>query len=161
MTKEVEYVVIEGPDCAGKTTLAEQLCKETETICIKEPWSVLGKIALKTSNPVFQTVLFVLDRVFLHKFVVRRMRGRTIISDRSYVSTLAYQGRRSRLATLIATLYAPRIDLLILLLPPPEVLVERCKGRRESFDPDVREAYKRVVATLVAEGKVEHVVVLG
>ena len=142
-------IAIEGIDGAGKSTLTRALASALR----RRGWSVavhrepvdrrLGALAQAASVKDAWTgaVYFTVDR----HLAVRRLRSRLarydlVLTDRSFYSTLAYQGSalpardRSRLETLQreATV-AP--DQVLLVWIPPEFALGRVGGRRGARGP--------------------------
>lgn len=143
------YVVVEGPDCSGKTTLWRLLCESlrragARVACAREPWGPLGRIAARAPSPGLQALLYTLDRLWLllagglgpcRGLALCLARGYTVVSDRGWPSTWAYQGCAggSRLAKILAGLAARvmRPDRLHMLTPPAWEVKARCRGRGE------------------------------
>ncbi len=92
------YVIIEGVDTSGKTTQIEILKKSFPTaIFTKEPGgSELGKEIreillygeIKSRNA--ELLLFLADRAEHYESVIKHNRDKLIISDRGFVSGIAY-----------------------------------------------------------------------
>ena len=112
------YVVVEGIDGSGKSRLTRSLAASLR----RRGWSVavrrephdrtLGALAQATSprDPWTGGVYFTLDRILAHRELERDLRTHdVVVSDRSFYSTLAYQGsalpatRARRLARLQST----------------------------------------------------------
>ena len=101
------YIAIEGVDGSGKSTVAAALAGRFEAmgetvVCVREPGGtpvgeavrglLLDSDSLDTWAEVF---LFAAQRAELVKTVVKPAleRGEWVISDRTYYSSIAYQGR--------------------------------------------------------------------
>ena len=94
-------VALEGIDGSGKSTLQRLLARRWRAegypvACLHEPFDrALGSEALRTTreNPSWAAVLFTLDR-WVGRPRVRAALGRPaiVLLDRSFYSTLAYQG---------------------------------------------------------------------
>lgn len=91
------YVAIEGVDTCGKSTQVELLKNEfKEALFIKEPgFTKLGAkirdIVLHDSlSDIARMFLFLADRAELYEKEIKQAKDRTIISDRSAISGIAY-----------------------------------------------------------------------
>jgi hypothetical protein len=95
---------LKGPDGSGKTTLSKNLVRtltedSVETICTREPGGTdagnsIRELVLRTDVAhEAKLCLFYADRLqHLHTVVVSALRaGKTVISDRSELSTYSYQ----------------------------------------------------------------------
>lgn len=103
MQKQGKYILIDGPDGCGKTTLIQTLKQQhPEFIYVKEPGDEcfesnrqIRQILLHGSQelpPEVELHLFLADRLVVLEYVQEQLAlGRTVISDRSLCSTLAYQ----------------------------------------------------------------------
>jgi dTMP kinase len=94
-------------------------------------------------------------------------RGTTVVTDRYYLSSLAYQALGCDLAWLReVNRYALRPDLTVFLTVPADVGMDRLSGRetRERFEEDRGELgriaglYDAAIKLLAAEGEVVHVI---
>jgi dTMP kinase len=98
------YIVIEGIDGSGKTTLAENLKERLEEIevpvvCVKEPYNEKLKEVIaqvKKEEPIDEeailSALFAADRLILKQEIFDyTTAGINVISDRSKLSSFAYQ----------------------------------------------------------------------
>ncbi len=100
MSRKAVFIVLEGIDGSGKTTLAKSLKEKLEakgykTQLTAEPTSgPVGSLlrSEKIGDPKAETLLFVADRS-CHTSEIRGLleKGISVISDRYYASTLAYQ----------------------------------------------------------------------
>lgn len=174
MKGDAPFIVIEGPDGAGTTTLAKALAEiatdhgyETERTCEPSDGQI-GTLARRGAREgadwgwaTFAT-LFHLDRLdHLRTVIVPCLRhGRAVICDRYYVSTLVYQGvqaqraddespqmgvaRVARLIDLQPRMREP--DLLIFVQTPLAVCAERMAGRVGVDAFEVLEFQERVHA---------------
>ena len=103
-----KYVVIEGIDGAGKTTFIELLKqkikekkKELEVIIVKEPFNkefiksyLMIDFNNKELNEMKNVFAFALDRTFVNNELLKlknSFENLIIISDRSFISSMAYQ----------------------------------------------------------------------
>lgn len=99
-----DYITFDGPDGCGKTTQAAMLAERLSgSVLTREPGgtavgAVLRSILLDPANghlaPLTEMLLMQADRAQHIAEIVRPNleAGRTVISDRSILSTLAYQG---------------------------------------------------------------------
>jgi dTMP kinase len=174
-------IVLEGLDGAGTTTQARRLAEHLRTRGIaahltREPSDgpvgrliremLTGRHAL-ASEPISQStfgLLFAADRLdHLQREVDPQIAaGVTVISDRWYHSSLAYQGTgadRDWITALNAR--ARRPDLTLFLEVRPEIAAQRrvAAGRvQELFDDlqmqqDVEVGYRATIAELTAHGE--------
>lgn len=148
-----KFIVFEGIDGAGKTTQIKLLCAALESLGIKckttvEPTELPSGRLLRRAlsgelkkTPIEMAEMFAEDRV-LHNTDpeegISRMLadGYTVISDRYYYSSLAYQGAALGYDT-VARLNLEnkdirRPDICIFLDLTPEKSLERIGGRGES-----------------------------
>jgi dTMP kinase len=159
-------VVIEGIDGSGKSSVARRLAsrwrrKGHRVVLTREPVDRrLGKAAveLAPTDPWGAATLFSLDRLLARPAIARALRtGAIVLQDRSYFSTIAYQGERlspqlrdrlHRLQTRIAI----RPDRVLWLDVPPDLALARVRQRggprdaleRRSFLRGVRRGYARL-----------------
>ena len=151
-----KFIVIEGGDGAGKDTQIELLKRDFDTeafLYTREPGGTkLGKVLREMllhetygSLPLLtEAFLFLADRAQHVAEVVLPaiQRGRIVISNRSYISMIAYQlhGRdRMDLAPMVdlavANIYKDaKPDLAIILDLPPQVGIDRQKAAGKTFD---------------------------
>jgi dTMP kinase len=144
-------VAVEGIDGAGKTTLLARLeqglRREGRKVGRwKEPSdSLLGEAArgLAAEQPAQAALLFTLDRGARAQ-ELERLRARTdvVLCDRSYFSTLAYQG-----STLSPRLRRELERMQVALVPSPDVVLW--------LDLPPREALRRVAARGVLRSALE------
>ena len=153
------YIVFEGIDGAGKSTQI-QLLKEwlenngfrVETL-VEPTDSEVGKLIRKilqrpdaTTDRVQKTLglLFAADRMLIMDKLEDK--SKIIISDRSFISSLAYQEPADRIEVL--NKYAKKPDLLILLDLDVKKSVSRTSGEdtfeNEEFLTGVRENYLKI-----------------
>lgn len=146
-----KFIVFEGLDGTGKTTqlrlLAELLRNRGETVHTdaeptKGPAGLLLRKMLAGETPADEwanAALFFADRVHHNTdpengIKARLARGETVLSDRYYYSTFAYQGVNTDLDWVMSMHYGcPQIaqpDLVLFLTMPPEKCVARIKARR-------------------------------
>ncbi|MCI4327099.1 MAG: dTMP kinase [Thermoplasmata archaeon] len=135
-------LVIEGIDGSGKSTLADALARRwtahgRPTVRWHEPSDpAIGSRGAEADrvDPRRAAMLFTLDRTLARPELEARLAKSDVLADRSFYSTLAYQGsrlsavdRRGLEAMQLAVAVAP--DLVVLLDLPPEEAVRRV-GRR-------------------------------
>lgn len=148
------YVAIEGIDGAGKSTFTQRLARALRVRGYRvrqrrEPHDpTLGHFAQEVGakDPWTSAVFFTLDRYLAREELERDLgRADVVLSDRSFYSTLAYQGSalpaaaRKRLAAMQAVATrAP--DTVILLDLPIHHALRRVGGRGRRRAPFERRA---------------------
>ncbi|MBN2199030.1 MAG: dTMP kinase [Candidatus Aminicenantes bacterium] len=155
-------VVLEGIDGSGKTTQARRLAGAlrragVDTALFREPtrgpWGrMIRRLARRprSLNAEEELFLFLLDR---RDNVERNLkpalrRKKTIVLDRYYFSTIAYQGARGISRDRIRRLnerFAPPPDLVFILDVPPGRGLGRITGRRKREPLFERKSYLRRV----------------
>lgn len=170
-------IVLEGIDGSGKTTLQHKLGQELrgrghQLVLTKEPTDgPLGqKIRMMTAAdrkhmlPDEEFGLFHADRLNHVTKVVRPAleQGNTVLQDRGYWSTVAYQGERGLLRPWLlyeSRKIAPEPDLWIVIDVPSEVARARIDRERkaDAFEhPHVlerlRDFYKQIPDALLLDG---------
>lgn len=146
-----KYIVLEGIDGSGKTTQFEQLAARLpQAITVREPGGTpmgesvraLLKAADIPRTGMTNAFLFAAARAELIATVVRPalLAGHIVLSDRNWLSSVAYQGaeggpteeiiRLNQLAT--KELFTP--DLLILIDTPPQTALARVQRRAQRDD---------------------------
>lgn len=107
MATDNRYIALEGGDGSGKTTVSTALSAELrarghEVIEVREPGGTeLGEVVRELLldsdhvDPWAEVLLFAAQRAQLAREVVHPAleAGRWVISDRTYYSSIAYQGR--------------------------------------------------------------------
>jgi dTMP kinase len=160
------YIVFEGIDGAGKTTQINMLKEWLEANGFKvetlvEPTdSEVGKLIRKilerpdaTTDRVQKTLglLFAADRMLIMDKLEDE--SKIIISDRSFISSLAYQEPADWIEVL--NRYAKRPDLLILMDLDVKTSVARTSGKdtfeNEEFLTGVRENYLNLAESYTCE----------
>lgn len=163
--KRGKLIVFEGIDGAGKSTQARMLRRKLkargrESVSLREP--TRGRFGrelrakAKTAGsltPDEELALFLKDR---RENVARNIRpalraGKTVILDRYYFSTIAYQGARGLDPARIRTVnerFAPKPDLVFILDIGPAAGLSRIAGRKSRDMLFEREAYLRRVRRL-------------
>lgn len=176
--KKGRFIVFEGIDGAGKTTqielLAKRLSESGEVVSITaEPTDNESGRALRRAlsgkephSECEMAVMFVFDRIG-HNAQIEELlaQGKTVICDRYYYSTLAYQGKSTDYAWVRAmNIGCPDIrrpDACIYLdLTPEESLARISKGREaveiyENLEKltEVRDSFFSVIEDLRADGE--------
>lgn len=169
------FVVLEGPEGAGKTTLAASLGERFraagyQAVMVREPGGTPAAEALRTvlltmagSLSGEQELLFMTAaRADLVQRVIRPAlaQGRVVVSDRYELSTMAYQGAgRGLPAEKVAFVNhcatgGLRPDLTLVLDISPELGAARqlASGKtRDRLDREPLEFHRRVAARYLAE----------
>ena len=174
-------IVLEGLDGAGTTTQARRLvdhlrARGGQAHLTREPSDgpigrliremLVGQHAIPGQSIAQSTfgLLFAADRMdhLQREVEVQLAAGATVVSDRWYHSSLAYQGTgadRDWIATLNAR--ARRPDLTIFLEVRPEIAAQRrvAAGRVQELFEDIRmqeavaAGYQATIAELMAQGE--------
>lgn len=150
-----KFVVVEGPDGVGKTTLASRLAARlrdlgADVLEVREPGGTPIAEAARAAvldprldaTPLAELFLMLAARADLVERVIRPslLVGRVVLGDRYDLSTLAYQveGRRlPRDAVLAANQLATgglTPDLTLVLDAPQDALNERMTAQRKERD---------------------------
>ena len=159
-------IAFEGIDGTGKSTqiklLADWLRAQGEdVVATREPTdSVYGRrirelyVNRGACTPEEELELFIEDRKLHVKEVIRPAlnAGRTVLTDRYYYSTAAYQGANGLDVKQILqrNRFAPQPDLVILLTMPPELSAERISSRGEQLNAFEQLSYLRRVSEIFA-----------
>jgi dTMP kinase len=138
-------IVIEGIDGSGTTTQSEMLLDWLKRVGIpsiftREPskgplGAALRQHLARTAElggPESEALAFAADRMdhVATEILPALSRGVTVVSDRYYLSSLAYQALSCDLAWLLdINRYATRPDLTVFLAVPAEIGVARFSGR--------------------------------
>jgi dTMP kinase len=148
------FLVFEGIDVSGKSTQARRIAELRDALFTFEPGDTPLGVDLRhwvldaatPMNPATEALLMLADRAHhVHSVIEPTLaRGRSVVSDRYYASTLAYQGygRGVDLELLQSAselaIGSCRADATVLLDIPLEVVNERRahdqKDRFESAD---------------------------
>jgi dTMP kinase len=150
-------IALEGIDGAGKSTVARRLAQRLRA----QGWSVgrwrepvdreLGRLAQAAgaSDPWTGAIYFTLDRHLARPRLARALaRFELVVSDRSYYSTLAYQGsalpaRSRRRLEALQRVAAVAPDRVVWIDVPPAEALRRLGRRRSARGPLER---RRVLA---------------
>ncbi|MEM4246375.1 MAG: dTMP kinase [Candidatus Bathyarchaeia archaeon] len=163
------FIVLEGIDGSGKTLhsklLHKKLVQEGERAALTmEPSRgevgrlIRGLIAdRKKKSAMIETLLFTADRLDHLSCEIEPLlrKGTTVVCDRYYYSTLAYQGAQGVDLDLIRSLnrFARKPDLSFYLDVPPEVALARMARRRSIFESrSLLERVREIYLDLVREG---------
>ncbi len=162
------FVVFEGIDASGKSTQARRVAELHDAHFTFEPGDTALGVDLRRwvldaatpMSPITEALLMLSDRSHHVRTVIEPIlqSGRSVVSDRFFASTLAYQGygRGVDLARLEAAtemaVGSSLPDLTLLIDTPLEVAIERrapdAKDRFESADLDfhqrVRDGYLKI-----------------
>lgn len=169
-----EFIVIEGLDGTGKTTqislLADELRKRGIAVeTTAEPTALpTGRLLRRVlsgevkSSPWSTAALFLSDRIQhnVGENGIRDMleQGKTVISDRYYYSTFAYQGSDTDVAwTMDMHFSCPEIrkpDLVIFLTADVDVCLDRIRSNRPD---DAIEIYENTESLSKTKAKFEQV----
>lgn len=162
------YIVIEGLDGVGSTTQTRRLAGWVQRngltdLAIREPSdNPVGQLIRRflrhefAMPPAAVALAFAADRLLLHETVIAPAlaKGNVVISDRSVLSSLAYQAFENDVTWIEAiNRTMPRADLTLLLDAPVSVCLERLAKRggvpdryeQEETLKAVRAAYYRAV----------------
>ncbi|MBF0523564.1 MAG: dTMP kinase [Deltaproteobacteria bacterium] len=140
------FVAFEGIDGSGKTTQAHMLKdhlsnRGIEVVLTCEPTSgPIGRAIRQAAvspdpmSPEEETDLFIQDRAdHVKNLILPALRlKQVVITDRYYLSTMAYQGARGLEPAAIRTkneLFAPSPDLTLLIDIPPAIALQRIQAR--------------------------------
>jgi dTMP kinase len=171
-------VVLEGIDGSGKSTLSSGLAEAVEArgfrvVRTREPTDgpigrqirALAASGRSTVSPEEEFRLFHEDRRAHVAEVVRPAltRGDVVIQDRSYFSTVAYQGQRGLDRGWLlqeSEAIAPRPDILLVIDVRVEDAMERIRSSRRSSDDfeskatleEVRRAFLAFEGAIVLDG---------
>ena len=167
------YIVFEGIDGSGKTSITQKLKefleRENKKVYIRaepfdrkfieETFEKVKKIKNETLKNVVITLAFAYDRAFLED-EFKEKKG-VIIGDRSFISSLAYQGLDLPLDYVFnVNKFFELPDCVFYLDVNPEIALERIEKRGEKrsyyekieYLNKIRENYKRVLDYLKKKG---------
>ena len=160
MTTGPLYVALEGWEASGKSTQADLLASALDAVRVREPGGTELGVGIRSLlldggevTPRAEALLFAADRAHLVDTVVGPAlgRGRNVVSDRSFLSSLAYQGhgrgfdvdelRRLNLWALGGTVP----DLVVYLYIPLELATARMGGERDRLESETGAFHRAVV----------------
>ncbi len=160
------FIVLEGIDGAGKTTMAKMLIKDLEDDGYKvvytfEPWTSKFIESLKELGPLrnayMEALVYAADRLLHIREVIEPAinSGYIVICDRYYYSSAAYQSAMGAPIDWILTInmFAIKPNIAIYLDIEPEIGIARKKGLSSRFPEyedyailkKVRDAYLEMV----------------
>ncbi len=168
-------IVFEGPDGVGKSTHAQLLANYLgeQAILTKEPGGTEQSDALRevlltqaSLTPTAQTTLMAISRRLTQTDIVipAMSTGLTVVRDRSFLSSMAYQGSGGELGSNYVLLknLGPWLvipDLVMLFEPPALPLKEADETTFEQEGDDfkrrVREGFTNLPATIASLAEVE------
>ncbi len=164
MKKKGLFITIEGGEACGKSTQVELLKKHFagDVIFVREPGATslgekIRQELLHDENVVIcgraELLLFIAARVELYEEVIKPAleSGKTVIADRFYDSTVAYQGfaRGVMSGSEILSLNKRFLNgltpnLTIYLRLEPEIAFKRKNGGLDKFEREELDFHKRV-----------------
>ncbi|NPB00864.1 MAG: dTMP kinase [Crenarchaeota archaeon] len=151
----MRWIVFEGPDCVGKSTIIRELSKILQehgwkTFITSEPSSSpIGKLIRdwllkeKIYPPHVYALLFTSDRYYHYHNIVKKMleKGYIVLQERYKLSTIVYQSEMGVDEEWLIEInkYVPDPDLVIVLDADIETLRRRLetKSQREIFENDI------------------------
>lgn len=173
MSARGKLIAFEGIDGAGKSTQIQRLAARLDAAghpvtTTREPtdgpWGKKIRSSAETGrmSPADELAAFIEDRrQHVRELIEPSLdAGRTVLIDRYYFSTVAYQGARGLEPTelLAANAFAPAPDLLLLFDLPPRVSLERVRSRGGGVDLFEREdeltRVREIFLSLEAPGRV-------
>jgi dTMP kinase len=155
--KKYKLIIFEGIDGSGKTTQTKYFAKKLNAFYFREP-NFFKKEILKEINPLTELFLFLADRSEVYsriKNIISLRQSASIILDRSFPSTLAYQLIGRNLKKLISIDDYLKIDLLARQKIDPDLVIvfdvsvditlrrlkKKTKFEEKNFLIKVRKAY--------------------
>lgn len=162
-----KFIVFEGLDGTGKSTqiklLAEYLRSRGESVFVDTEPSALesGKLIRRVlsgeipSSPWGTAALFLADRINQNtdeeNGIVKHLNdGDTVILDRYYFSTFAYQGYETDLRWTMDIHYGcpalKRPDIVLFLTMSPEKCIARIRANRKEEELEIYETTERLTA---------------
>lgn len=169
-----KFIVIDGPDGAGKTTQIKLLCEYltaegADVLCAVDPGATavgerIRQVLLDRDNsrmcPTCEALLFMASRAQLIEEVVRPAisAGKVVVCDRFVSATLAYQGAGGLSEKLIRELAGVAVqglwpDLTVVLDVPIEVGLGRLSGRPDRIEAKPNEYHQRVRRMFLAQAR--------
>ncbi len=161
MTQRGKYIAFEGWEASGKSTQARLLSRRLDAVLTREPGGTALGVAIRDlllgNGPApterAEALLFAADRAQHLAEVVEPAlaEGSDVITDRSYGSTLAYQGygrgqsieELMRLVEWTSGGLLP--DLVILLKVPVKTADDRLGDQRDRMESEDADFANRVV----------------
>lgn len=161
MSKKGVYIAIEGLDGSGKSSISDYIVNNFPFNRTREPGgtkfgSNIREILLHDKEilltPETEILLMTADRVenLKRNIIPQLENGTNILSDRCYISTLAYQGGGKglnisdiiKLNNIFLDSNIP--DLIIFIDTPVNVCMERIKREKDKFESLGYDFYERV-----------------
>lgn len=145
--KRMVYVVVEGIDGCGKTSLCNRLQDSgMDVVFTREPYDQSIK-DLKGLDPVELAYKFAEDRyMHMRDVVIPALKSdKHIISDRSYISNLVYQGRTKNIEKWVMSIQPCNLtapDSIIFLTCDPNIAAQR-SGETPEILEDIQNRYVR------------------
>ncbi len=170
MSKNGLFIVLEGIDGAGKTTVAKEIVRLLKksgitSLYTYEPYTDLFTELIRKYGrelgPVMEALLMAADRYYHVKEVIEPAlrSNKVVVSDRYYFSSVAYQGGRGADPSWVYLVnsFAIKPDLAIYLDIPPAVGLRRKKVsdtriRYLEADPGVMNEVRRIYKDMVKSG---------
>ncbi len=166
MNRRGKYIAFEGWEASGKATQARLLSQRLDAVLTREPGGTVLGLAIRdlllgegpTPTERAEALLFAADRAQHLAEVVEPAlaEGRDVITDRSYGSTLAYQGygrgqsieELMRLVEWTSGGLLP--DLVVLLTVAVDTADDRLGDQRDRMESEDADFATRVVAGFTA-----------
>ncbi|RIY38858.1 dTMP kinase [Psittacicella gerlachiana] len=174
-----KYIVLEGLDGSGKTTIKEWLeSKLTNTFSVREPGSTdfgesIRNLLLNSEfklQSLTELFLFMASRTeLLHQKIIPALQEQKIVfSDRSYISSFAYQAHPAQIdlnyfKETVAQIYQQqKIDVIVYAKIPYELGLQRSAAIRsadnmeakgKAFYQKIEEGYNLYLANFIQEAK--------
>jgi dTMP kinase len=147
MTKKYKYIIIEGVDGSGKTTLVNQLASALNAYTVYEPGglaSLRNMILNGSFNDQQVSLLIMADRLIVHKLISEYLQDSDVVSDRGFPSSYVYQ---SSVINLVSDLHAMFNDQLvrpdkIYILDIPIGTFKERMNELDKFDKVVEEDFE-------------------
>jgi thymidylate kinase len=128
-----KYVVIEGLDGCGKTTLIEGLNKRrADWQFFEEPINngSARKVLMEGSaDPLTLELLMAIERIAVYAEIKARDKSETWVSSRSVASSYGYTDLSNDDINSIIGLFKPEIDLAFILTMTPNEYIQRNKDK--------------------------------
>ena len=151
------YIAIEGVDKAGKTTLVRKLKENFEAEYLKEPTPALANFIERVKqleHPDEDNILanlFAADRLLLKPIINKAEKeGRHVITDRSKLSSFAYQGEELFSYNELVNKNMPDPDIVFYIDLPPIISEVRGLESGDKFEnKEFLEAVRRIYQTKI------------
>lgn len=142
------YIIIDGVDGGGKTTLVAQLAKALDAYTVYEPG---GTAALRNLilNGIFtdeqMALLFMADRLIVHESIKYYLQDSSVVSDRGFPSSYIYQGKIINIVSKLHQMFDDKLikpDRIYILDIPLEAFRER-KSEKNLLDRVAEENFEK------------------